>query len=128
MTGERDGREEIVQPDPFSDQLETCPFIGCGAKPELLTEQGGIKRIPEHETGDAAWFGRCPASLMAWPLNSAAWRLLWAQGKSFARMFDERGGAAPIPRATPLPPHSRAPKPYPNGIFNLGKEHRGERG
>lgn len=109
-------------PDPGDDLLESCPFIGCSSSPTLVTEpraygpQAGIsamiRRIPQHVTGGQEWFGLCPASLMEWPLGTAQWNTLRDQGRTFARMHDDRR-AREIPRAAPAQ-HSKTPRPDPN--------------
>lgn len=98
-----------------------CPFTKCDGPVEALVEMppplnnnpgvplpldarflwaaahGPITRILAHGViGDGAWFGRCPASLMAIPLSNAAKELLRNEATTFTnwqRERDENAGA-----------------------------------
>lgn len=77
-----------------------CVFRPCTATYALVEEQRQpwerdgadmlVRRIPIHETGGSAWFGRCPASLMSAPLTDEKRRLIIDAEERWLRMSKDR--------------------------------------
>jgi hypothetical protein len=88
------------------DDGATCPFVYCRAAVETRTEMrhpgpsaGSIKRILPHEiVGAFDFWGPCPASLMALPLNDAAHAALSEIRRAIDRAYARRQSDAEAQR------------------------------
>jgi hypothetical protein len=72
-----------------------CPFVPCQAPLTTVPERQRhdphpLHRIPPHETMGREWFGQCPASLMAYPVDRLGRNALQQQEQVLLNIENQR--------------------------------------